>query len=128
VFGLFFVHFVVSYLSLSLSLYLSLSLSFSLSISSELDKEVKDLPPTPEYNAAILEDLCISLHQQLIEKTVKPFENVCDALILLKVKSLSLYLFFSLFFSLTNLSLSLSLSLSISLFQKQTNIDLADST
>ncbi len=46
---------------------------------------MKDLPGTVDYNMAIMEDMTVLLHSQILTRTVKPFENVCDALILFKV-------------------------------------------
>jgi U3 small nucleolar RNA-associated protein 22 len=49
------------------------------------EMEVSSLPATPMYNAAIVEDIVMPLHKQILERTIHAFENVRGALMLLKV-------------------------------------------
>eukprot|EP01033_Poteriospumella_lacustris_P005404 gene5401-3849_t len=49
------------------------------------EMDVSKLPPTPNYNAAILEDIVMPLHHQLLSRTVQSFEHIRGALMLLKV-------------------------------------------
>jgi hypothetical protein len=58
--------------------------------SDELEKQTKCLPGTPDYNNAILEDLVVPLHQQIIDRAILPFKNICDCLVLVKVSFLQI--------------------------------------
>lgn len=49
------------------------------------EMDVSKLPATPQYNAAILEDIVMPLHHQLLSRTIQSFDNIRGALMLLKV-------------------------------------------
>lgn len=68
------------------------------------EMDTSRLSPTPMYNAAILEDISLTMHHQILTKVIQPFDNVRGALILLKVFRPSVY-----FLPLTNITFNFSL-------------------
>lgn len=49
------------------------------------DLDVSSLTPTPLYNLAILEDVTIFLHHQILQKAILPYTNMCQCIQLIKV-------------------------------------------
>ncbi len=49
-----------------------------------------DLPPTPLYNLAVLEDMCVLTQHKILTKTITA-KPLADALMLFKVRILTIF-------------------------------------
>jgi hypothetical protein len=58
------------------------------------DLDLSLLTPTPFYNMAILEDIVIPLHREIIARMGDNFPNVNDAILLFKVIAISFPYFY----------------------------------